>query len=146
MLHATDQEVFSLTAFTSLVSNHLTPIDTVHSILRLRNGTYGIFNISLGTEFKTAFDIEVVTDRGSVTVQADQVICITKDKDGKRMRECTEIGYDNGVRAEVDAFARSIAGAAADERGTPEQALADLRLIYTMLESGEQGGAVRFLT
>ena len=113
--------------------------------MRLRNGTYGIFNISLGTEFKTAFDIEVVTDRGSVTVQTDQVICITKDKDGKRMRECTKIGYDNGVRAEVDAFARSIAGAAADERGTPEQALADLRLMYTMLESGEQGGAVRFL-
>ena len=61
------------------------------------------------------------------------------------MRESTEIGYDNGMRAEVDAFARSIAGAVADERGTPKQALADLRLIYTMLESGEQGGAVRFI-
>ena len=61
------------------------------------------------------------------------------------MEEVTEVGYDNGVKAEVDAFAKSIQSGAADERGTPEQALADLRLISKMLESGEQGGAVKVL-
>lgn len=80
-----------------------------------------------------------------MTVEADQVICITKDKEGKIIKECTPIEYDNGVRAEVDAFARSIEAGAADGRGTPEQALADLRLIYTMLESGEQGGVIKGL-
>ena len=134
-----------MTAFTCLISPRLPPIDTIHSILRLRNGNSGTFNISFGTEFKTAFEIEVITDCGGVMVKADQVMCITKDEDGKRMKECTKMKYDNGVRAEVDAFGRSIKGAGADERGTPEQALADLRLIYTMLESGEQGGTVKVL-
>ena len=49
------------------------------------------------------------------------------------------------MKAEVHAFAESIQNGFADERGAPEQALADLRLIERMLESGEQEGAIKVL-
>ena len=61
------------------------------------------------------------------------------------MEETTEVGFDNGVQAEVNAFAQSIISGVANERGAPEQALADLKLIQRMLESGEQGGAVKVI-
>ena len=145
LLDAADQEISSLTAFTSLLASRLPPVDTIHSTMQLRNGNSGCFNISFGAEFKTAFEIEVVTDKGSVTVKASEVICVTKDKDGKKLEETVEVGFDSGVVEEVKAFAESILVGAADERGTPDQALADLEVLQRMLESGEQGGAVKVL-
>lgn len=101
--------------------------------------------ISFGAEFKTAFEIEVVTDKGSVTVRASEVACVSRDEDGKKLEEKIEVGFDNGVVEEVKAFAESIAAGKADERGTPDEALADLLVIQRMLESGEQGGSVKVL-
>lgn len=68
-----------------------------------------------------------------------------KDNDGNRVEETTEVGFDSGVKTEVNAFAKSITTGVANERGAPEEALADLRLIQRMLESGEQGGAVKVI-
>ena len=120
-------------------------MDTIHSTIQLRNGNNGSFNISFGAEYKTAFEIEVVTDKGSVTVKASEVICVSKDAENKKLEERIEVGFDNGVKEEVKAFAQSILTGEADERGDPDQALADLKVLQRMLESGEQGGAVKVL-
>lgn len=112
----------------------------------MRNGHNGCFNISFGAEFKTAFEIQVVTDKGSVTVKASEVVCVSRDEEGKKLEETIEVGFDNGVLEEVKVFAESIVAGEADERGTPDQALADLRVLQRMLDSGEQGGAVKVLS
>ena len=113
--------------------------------MQLRNGNNGSFNISFGAEFKTAFEIQVVTDKGSVTVTASEVVCVSRDAEGKKLEERIEVGFDNGVKEEVKAFAESILAGEADERGTPDQALTDLKVLESMLESGDQGGAVKVL-
>lgn len=145
LLHAADQEISSLTAFTSLLASRLPPVDTIHSTLQLRNGNNGCFNISFGAEFKTAFEIEVVTNKGSVTVRATEVVCVRRDEQGKKLEETIEVGFDNGVMDEVEVFAQSIQNGVADVRGSPDQALADLKVLQRMLESGEQGGSVKVL-
>ena len=145
LLQAARQEVSSLTASTFLASPCLSSTDTIQSTLQLRNGYSGTFNIHFGSEFETAFSIKVTTDQGSVTVRADHVVYIVKDNYGNRVEETTEVGFDNGVKAEVHAFAQSIVSGVANERGAPEEALSDLKLIQRMLESGEQGGAVKVI-
>lgn len=134
-----------MTASTFLASLDYSSTNTIQSTLQLRNGYSGAFNICFGSQYKTAFSIKIITDRGSVTVRADHVVCVMTDKSGNRVEETTEVGFDNGVKAEVNAFAKSIATGVADERGAPEQALADLKLIQRMLESGEQEGAVKVM-
>ena len=145
LLHAASQEISSLTAFTSVSSSCPPMTNTLYSAIQLRNGNSGTFNISFGSEYQTTFTIEIITDRGTVTVEADQVVCITRDKSGKTTEETTALALDNGVNGEIRAFAESIQNGVADERGVPEQALADLRLIQRMLESDEEGGAVKVM-
>lgn len=79
-------------------------------------------------------------------VKASEVVCVSRDGKGKKLEETIEVGFENGVVEEVKAFAESILAGEADERGTPEQALADLRVLQRMLESGEEGGAVKVLS
>lgn len=119
--------------------------NTLYSAIQIRNGNSGTFNISFGSDYQTTFAIEIITDRGSVTVEADQVACIRRDKNGKMTEETTPLALDNGVKGEIQAFAESIQNNVADERGVPEQALADLRLIQHMLESDKEGGTVKVM-
>ena len=120
-------------------------MDTIHSIIQIRNGNNGCFNISFGAEFKTAFEIQVVTNNGSVTIRASEVVCVRKDEDGKKLEETIEVGFNNGVVDEVEVFAQSIQNGETDVRGSPDQALADLKVLQKMLESGEEGGSVKVL-
>ena len=145
LLHAASQEISSLTAFTSVSSSCPPMTHTLYSAIQIRNGNSGTFNISFGSDYQTTFAIEIITDRGSVTVEADQVTCIRKEKSGKTTEETTALALDNGVKGEIQAFAESIQNGVADERGVPEQALADLRLIQRMLESDEEGGTVKVM-
>ena len=118
---------------------------TLYSAIQIRNGNSGTFNISFGSDYQTTFTIEIITDRGSVTVEADKVACMIRDKSGKTTEETISLALDSGVKGEIQAFAESIHNGVADERGVPEQALADLRLIQRMLESDEEGGIVKVM-
>ncbi|KAL8788750.1 MAG: hypothetical protein Q9195_007157 [Heterodermia aff. obscurata] len=139
------QEISSLTAFTSVSSSCPPMTTTLYSAIQLRSGSSGTFNISFGSDYETTFAIEIITDRGSVTVEADRVARLKTDKSGNTVEDTTALRLDNGVKAEVQAFAESIQNGVADERGVPEQALADLRLIQRMLESDEEGGTVKVM-
>ena len=145
LLHAASQEISSVTAFTSVSSSCPPMTTTLYSAIQLRNGSSGTFNISFGSDYQTKFAIEIITDRGSVTVEADQVARMKIDKSRNVTEDTIALGLDNGVKAEVKAFAESIQSGVADERGVPEQALADLRLIQRMLESDEEGGTVKVM-
>ena len=145
LLYAASQEISSLTAFTSVSSSFPPITNTLYAAIQIRNGNSGTFHISFGSEYRTEFAIEITTDRGSVTFEADKVVCIRRDSSGKTTEETTALRLDNGVKGEIQAFAESIQNGVADERGVPEQALADLRLIQRMLESDEEGGSVKVM-
>ena len=155
----------------SLNQQRLKPIDTAHATMRLRNGHSGTFSISFGAQFKSAFEIEIVTDKGTVTVTPTLVTIISstretaedEDEDEEDANEEDdeeeetppsaarpstqtaerECALDSGVKREMAVFAESIRSGREDPRGKPEEALRDLRVLMAMFESGEEGGAVK---
>ena len=78
-------------------------------------------------------------------MKSNGVICVSKNNEGKKVEETFEVGFENGVKDEVEVFAQSIDNEEVDVRGSPDQALADLKVLQRMLESGEQGGSVKVL-
>ena len=141
LLAAAGQSITQVSAFTSLLQPKLAPLDTVHAIMQLGNGNSGTFSLSFGTEYKTGFQIQVVTDKGAVTVSPSEVIVLTKDALDGNKQKCFPIKPDPGVQAEVTAFAHSIKFGKPDDRAAPEQALSDLNVLQAMLDSGENAGA-----
>lgn len=143
LLAARNLQITELAAFTNLLQKRLAPVDTLHATLRASNGSNGTFNLSFGTEFKSGFDIEVVTDRGAVSVKPTEVLVTSKGADGKKNEEPWDFEVSSGVVLEVEAFAYSIQTGKANDKCTPHQAMMDLKIIQRMLESGEHGGAVQ---
>lgn len=147
LLAAAGQSITEVAAFTSLLQPRLPPVDTAHATMRISNGRNGTFAISFGAEFKNDFEIEVVTDKGAVTVKPDEVVVLARSahEEGRRKRVARSFRLEESVRWEIAAFADGIRKGKPDVRGWPEQALADLMVLQAMLESGEQGGAVKSL-
>ncbi|KAL4937121.1 hypothetical protein BDV06DRAFT_216134 [Aspergillus oleicola] len=143
ILDALGQDIREVAAYTSLLEDRLAPVDTIHAILRTGADRSGSFNLSFGTEFKSGFEIEVVTTKGTINIARTYVKVVRKDTGGEKKEEQTEVTWTTGVKAEVEAFAASIKAGFPDPRGAPEQALADLRVLQSMLASGEQHGAVK---
>lgn len=143
LLNAARQEVDQLSARTTLLQKKLAPVDTVHAILTTQSGRSGTFSVSFGTEFKSGFQIQVVTTHGSVTVTPVEVTTIRKGADGNKAEEKKEFGFTAGVKPEVEAFQRSIEAGKVDEKQSPEQALKDLEILEGMLKSGEKGGVLK---
>ncbi|KAK4693207.1 hypothetical protein P7C71_g4148, partial [Lecanoromycetidae sp. Uapishka_2] len=140
LLGAVGLEITHVAAFTSLIKKHLAPSDTVHATVQINNGNSGTFSLSFGAEFKHAFEIQVVTEKMVVTVRPTSVAMMTQDnKRGQTssFKSCT------GIRQEVAAFAQSIKTGNVDSRGTPEQALMDLKVLQAMLESSKEAGKVK---
>ncbi len=142
LLAAGNEQITDLAAFTSLIQKKLPPVDTVHATLRITNGNNGTFNLSFGAEFKSGFEIEVVTDKGAVNLTPAEVTVTTK-VDGEKKETVEKFEFSSGVKAEIVAFSKSIEAGNSNEKGTPQQALTDLRILQSMLESGEQGGKVQ---
>ena len=145
LLAAARQSITQVTAFTSLLQPHLAPLDTVTAMAKVGNKNGGQVCISYGAEFKSDFEIQVVTDRGAVTVLPTVVAVLTKDPNGERNERIVGVRPGPAIKAEVAAFAESIRTGRVDPRGTPEEALADLYVLQAMLESGEEAGAVKEL-
>ena len=144
LLASAGQSITHVAAFTSQIQPRLRPLDTVHSTMRISNGNSGTFSLSMGAEYKTAFDIGVVTDRGAVTVTPHDVILHHIDSPREKVAHFKKLD-GHSVSNEVAAFAKAIGTGKADRRASPEEALMDLKVLQAMLESGEQGGAVQLL-
>lgn len=140
LLSSKRQDITRLSAHTSLQHAKLLPVDTVHAVAQITNGKSGSLNISFGTEFKSQFDIEVITTDGAVRVGPTEVTVVRKDEKGAMQESKKSFDYKSGIVAEVAAFAKSVEAKKVDRRGTVEEGLADLEILQRMLESGEEGG------
>lgn len=146
LLGAAGDEVKQLTCFSSLLEEKLLPVDTVHAVLATRGGANGTLGISFGTEFKSGLEVEIVTTKGAVTWTPTEVKVVRKADGGDKAEEKESFAHDSGGVDEEDAvFARSIAAGAVDPLQTPEEALKDLEILQTLLESGEAGAGVKTL-
>lgn len=141
LLRALGQDITSLAGYTALVQPKLAPVDTVHAVLATNSGRSGWFSVSFGAAFESGFEIVVVTTKGRVSVTPTVVSTIDIDAAGQKRDQTKEFEFSSGVAAELDAFADSINTGTADARATPEQALKDILIIQSMLESGVENGA-----
>ena len=142
LLAAAGQSITQVAAFTSLLQKNLAPVDTVHATVKTSNDRSGIFCVSFGAEFKSDFEIQVVTNKGAVTITPSKVVVLRKAANGDKEEETKGMRFDSGVGREIAAFAASTKLGMSDSRATPEQAFMDLTVLQRMLESGEQDGMV----
>lgn len=142
LLVAGGQHITHLAAFSSLLEKKLAPVDTVHATMKISNGNNGTFNLSFGTEFKSGFEIEVVTNKGAVVVRPTEVVVTTKDEKGEKKEDVKKFEFSAGVKPEILAFAKALEAGKGNEKSSPEEALMDLKILQTLLESGENGGKV----
>jgi predicted dehydrogenase len=136
LLNGLGQDVSSLAAYTALVQPKLAPVDTVHAILATDSGRSGTFSVSFGAAFQSSFEIVVVTTKGRVSVTPTSVVIVCLDDSGKKQEQTENFTFSAAVAHEVEAFATSIQKNVTDPRATPQQALKDLTIIQSMLDSG----------
>lgn len=129
----------SLTAYTTLLQQHLPPVDTVNSVWQTKTGVSGTFSVSFGTTLSGS-EYVVACEKGSVTVGFKKVtVRLGEEKEDKAtVTEFKEEG--SGVKEEVAAWAEGIANGTRNPRQSPEEALADLEILEKMLTSGESQG------
>lgn len=126
-----ENPLVSISANTAQLQEHLPPVDTIDATAKAKNGATGTISISFGTTIKgTEWTVGcengvVSTSNGKVTV-GDKTEEIQDEK--------------TGVPPEVRAWGEALAAGKANERQSPEEALADLEIIEACLRSGEQGG------
>jgi predicted dehydrogenase len=134
----------ALSAYTTLLQEHLPPVDTVNSIWHTKSGISGTFSVSFGTTL-SAGEYTVACENGSVTISGGKVtVREGEQKEGKfSEKEFPEDGA--GVIQEVKAWGESLAAGKANPAQAPEAALADLEILEKMLRSGEGHGKTESL-
>ena len=138
-----NQSIVKVAAFTTFLQTDFTPCDNVSAIMRLKNGNSGTLSISHGLEVANPFEIEVVTDKGTVTVTPSCAKWVPIEADDPGQEIIQEFDTDNSVQREMAVFAQSIKNQRLDTRSTPEEALMDLRIVQAIIESGKEGGVVK---
>ena len=141
LLQALGQDIASLAAYTALVQPKLAPVDTVHAVLATTSGRSGWFSVSFGAAFDAGFELVVVTTQGRVSVTPTNVSSVYLDETGQKQEQKKDFEFSAGVAAELEAFAASISSRTVDPRASPEQALKDIFIVESMLDSGA-GNAV----
>jgi predicted dehydrogenase len=145
LLAAAGQDIKQVAGFTALLDERLIPVDTVHAVAITQDGKSGTIGMSFGTEFKSGFEIEIVTTNGVVSWNPTEVKTVARKGDGSEgtVEEKKEFLYSSGVTAEVGAFAKALEVGAIDALQSPVEALKDLEILQRLLESGAAGAAVK---
>ncbi|KAL4787940.1 hypothetical protein BJX76DRAFT_317367 [Aspergillus varians] len=130
----------TVSAQTSQLQDHLPPIDTVDALVTTVAGAPGVVSLSFGSEFKdNAW--EFTCEKGVVTLIGDQ---LTVGNDATDIP--IEIPYEGaGVKEEVNAFGESIGSGVLHEKLRPEEALADLEILESLVKSGEENSVRKTL-
>jgi predicted dehydrogenase len=126
-----ENPLVSLSAYTTQLQEHLPPVDTIDATAKAKNGATGTISISFGTTLSGS-ELTVACQGGVVSVTHGKVSIGNKTEEIQDER--------SGVPPEVRAWGEALAAGKANERQSPEEALADLELIEASLRSGEQGG------
>jgi len=134
----------ALTAYTTLLQEHLPPVDTVNSVWHTKSGISGTFSVSFGTTLSGS-EYTVACEKGSVTIVGSKVtVRLGEESEGNiSVTEFKDEG--NGVKQEVAAWAESISDGEPNPKQSPEQALGDLEILEKMLKSGEGHGKTESL-
>lgn len=145
LLAANGQRVDVTSTYTKLLDPALPPIDSVFSLLQTDQGVSGQFSFSLGIPSLDGITYEIVTDQGNVVIDGPAVVTTTgTPTSGGSSSKLTDKRYEDamtfGVPEEFAAFEALLQGKELDSRISVEEALADLRLLETMVRSGEQNG------
>lgn len=138
-----ENAVQSLYAYTSLVSEHLPPVDSINAVMKTKSGVVGSYIASFGTTMQ-AFEFHVACEQGVVKAENNKVTVVKGTGDEAKTEE-KAWEFTSGVKNEVQAWAEGIASGKPNPEQSPEQALADLELLEKMLKSGEQDGARQVL-
>jgi predicted dehydrogenase len=131
LLLGSEEPFVSVSAHSTQLQKHLPPVDTVDATLKTKNGVTGTVSISFGTTFKGT-GYSVASEKGVVNVLRETV------KIGEETREVPN--EKTGVPPEVRIWGEAIMAGRADQRQSPEEALADLEVLEAMLKSGEENG------
>ncbi|APA11639.1 hypothetical protein SS1G_05094 [Sclerotinia sclerotiorum 1980 UF-70] len=129
----------SVVAFSTLLREHLPPVDTINSVWLTNSGVSGTFSVSFGTTLSGP-EYTVACEDGSVTVIRSKVIVRKGEENEKNFTEVEFTEEGSGVKQEVAAWAQSIVDKKPDTRQSPEEALADLEILEKLLRSGEEQG------
>lgn len=150
LLAGVGQEIKQVAAYSTLLEEHLVPVDTIHAIASTTEARHGTICLSFGTEFKSGLEIEIVTTHGAIHWTPVRVTTTKKSnfsselgKSPQVISEARDFVYNNAVGTELEAFAASIAAGVVDPRQTPVEALKDLTILQALLDSGESGGCVK---
>ncbi|KAF4428956.1 Oxidoreductase [Fusarium acutatum] len=142
LLGAIGQEAKEVLALSSLLEEHLHPVDTIHAIVSTTDCRHGTVCISFGVEHKSTLEIEIISTRGVVVWTPVNVKTIKSDS-GESLNEAKEFIYNNGVKAEFEAFGQAILKKCPDPRQSPLEALNDLALLQGLLESAACSGLMK---
>lgn len=146
LLAAVGESITRVTAFTSLLQPGLAPKDTANATLKLSNGKSGTFNLSFGTKFMNGFEIQIMTDKGVVKMSDKGVIVLKHgDADDREKFIAREFPFNDSLNREIGVFAQGILTKTVEVRGMPQEALEDLKVMQAIIESGEEGGAVKLI-
>ncbi|KAJ5174406.1 uncharacterized protein N7482_000283 [Penicillium canariense] len=138
-LLGTDTYITRLSAFTTLLKEHLPPVDTVDAILKTNTGVQGTFQVSYGTSL-VGPEWTIGCENGSISVEDSKITVQTLD--GKVDVQFVE-DERTGVPPEVRQWGQALAAGRINPEQSPSQALADLELIELMLRSGEAEGQLQ---
>ena len=139
-----DAKPTSLTAYTTLLQEHLPPVDTVNSVWLTKSGISGTFSVSFGTTFSGS-EYAIACEKGSVTVGFAKVT-VRLGEEKENNESVTEFKDEgSGVKQEVAAWAKGIVDGAPNTKQSPMQALGDLEILEKMLRSGEGQGKTESL-
>jgi len=144
LLLGEDAQPTALTAYTTLLQEHLPPVDTVNSAWFTKSGISGTFSVSFGSTL-TGSEYTVACEKGSVTIVRSKVTVREGQQGDGKVTEQDFPGEGGGVKQEVAAWARSIVAGKPDPKQSPEEALADLEILEKMLKSGEAQGSAQSL-
>jgi predicted dehydrogenase len=134
-----DEEIDMVCGFSRQIQVHTPPVDTLHAVIKLMDGTSGTIGLSWGCK-SFLYEIRVIGEGGCVRLTMGKV-SFEDLLGGKEEFEFKETGGGmDAVRREVEAFAKSIEFGKGDVLGAPEEGLRDVAFIEMVLKSSERGG------
>lgn len=127
-------EVAAVKAIAAHQRRDLPAPDTISSALEFESGALGHYFVTFAARPGVELPLVVAGTEGILRAQREWVEVVREDGVARY-----ELPGRNGVEAEIEAFVAAVMDGAPHDNA-PQQALRDLTVITTMLQSAEEGG------
>ncbi|KAK4495143.1 hypothetical protein PRZ48_013470 [Zasmidium cellare] len=136
--HVAADEVVETVSFAKQTLDYLPPLDTIQAGLKLKSGALGTLSMSFASA-KREHSYVFIGSKGSlnVTCGPQGTKLVVEDDEGKTIEE-ESIDRSNTYKNLFAAFFNGIETGKEDERGTPQQALADVAVVESVCGGGGQ--------